>query len=431
MIRSIFLSSLGLCLLPACSAPRSGPPDGGGSGSGGMVASGSQTGTGASSSDGGMSTGGGSQNSGGATGEGGGASGGTSAGGSGAGAQNSGGSSAGGNTGGSGGSGETGGSSGSGSGGDGSGGGGNQGTTSGRCRSFDNGSGTTQPCYVGDDGVAYCIADDGSTTALSGIPGSAVNATGQNFTTAACAVNDSGAVYCGQYESMSEWIASGATQVSGSLNGQCALVGGAVQCSGVEGPDAPTLPSAVTQISCYYHGCCAATDDGKMYCWGDTAAFGETTTDPVEVPLPAGKNIVDLGPGQDHICALVDGGQVQCWGQDWNAQLGGLTSGGTNTSDGVTLVESGAVAVAAGQFHTCVAFEDGHVECTSANQTEGAGLDMGELSPVSGISTAVALSAGKHYSCALLADSSIKCWGRIGGGTTPVDVTGPAAAACD
>lgn len=299
---------------------------------------------------------------------------------------------------------------------------------SGFCKSFANGSGSTQPCYVGNDGVAYCIADDGTTTALSALPGTAVNATGQNFTTAACAVNDAGAIYCGQYGSMSSVVASGATQVSGSLTGWCALVDGAVKCSGVDGGDAPAVPGTVNQLGCFYHGCCAATTEGKMYCWGDTAALGTPGSAVKEVALPAGKKAIQLGPGQDHICVLLDGGQVQCWGQDWNKQLGGL---GESTTTGQTLAASGAIAVVGGQFHTCIAYDDGTVQCSSGGQSEGAGLDAGMLSPVTGITSAVALSAGKHYTCALLSEGDIKCWGRIGGGATPIDVTGPPAAACN
>ena len=310
-------------------------------------------------------------------------------------------------------------------------GGSGAGTSSPFCKSFDNGSGTTQPCYVGNDGAAHCIADDGSTTTLSEVSGSVINSSGKNFSTEACAVDAAGAVFCGQYGSMTEWLSSGASQVSGSLTGQCALVNGGVTCSGVEGPESPSIPGTVDQIRCFYHGCCAGTDEGKMYCWGDTAAVGGSGTDPVEIPLPDGKKLVQLGPGQDHLCALVEGGQVQCWGQDWNAQIGGTTNSSGNTTTGETLVASGAVAVAAGQFHTCVALSDGTVECVSASQSEGAGLDMGTLTLVSGVSSAVALSAGKHYTCALLADSSIQCWGRIGGGTTPIVVSGPPAASCD
>lgn len=304
------------------------------------------------------------------------------------------------------------------------------GGSEGFCATFANGSGTTQPCYVGEDGKAYCIADDGSTTALSGLPGTAINATGQNFTTAACAVNDQGAVHCGQYAQVgtgTAFVASGATQVSGSLNGQCALAGSTITCAGVD-VASPTLPSGTpVQLACYYHGCCALSDAGEMYCWGDTTAIGGTSTDVRAVNLPDGKKAIGMGPGQDHICALLEGGQVQCWGKDWNKQLGGL---GENSDAGQTLAASGAIGVAAGQFHTCIAYEDGHVECISTGQSEGAGLDMGTFTAVSNVTSAVAITAGKHYTCALESDRTVKCWGRIGGGTTPVTVTGPKVAAC-
>ena len=290
---------------------------------------------------------------------------------------------------------------------------------SGFCRSFANGSGSTQPCYVGDDGAAHCIADDASTTKIN-VSEEVVSASGQNFTTAACVVTTTGSVSCGQYASMTEEISSGATQVSGSQNGWCALVNGGLSCEGAQPPE---ITGTVDQIACFYAGCCAKTTEGSMYCWG-TQAIGSNQ----EVPLPAGKKAIQLGPGQDHICVLLDGGQVQCWGQDWNKQLGGL---GADSMSGKTLVESGATAVVGGQFHTCIAFEDGHVECSSQGQTEGAGLDAGSLKRVTGIDSAIALSAGKHYSCALLSDRSISCWGRIGSGTTPVSVSGPAVAACE
>jgi hypothetical protein len=126
------------------------------------------------------------------------------------------------------------------------------------------------------------------------------------------------------------------------------------------------------------------------------------------------------------MCAVFEGGKVQCWGQDWNAQLGGL---GASNDPGVTLVTSGATAVVGGQFHTCVLLATGSVQCTSSNQSEGAGLDKGKLTDV-GIADATALSAGKHYTCARLRSGSVKCWGNIAGGATPVDIAGLTTRAC-
>jgi alpha-tubulin suppressor-like RCC1 family protein len=267
------------------------------------------------------------------------------------------------------------------------------------------------------------------------VPGTIVNVSGAGFTDAACAVNDQGAVYCEHYGTVgtnTPVVESGALQVSGMQEGQCVLTTTGIICGG-KVTEPPVLPAgSPTEIACYYAGCCALNELGNMYCWGDTTAIGGMAGDSVRaVMLPSGKKAIGMGPGQDHICALLEGGQVQCWGADWNKQLGGL---GDNKTTGVTLVASGATAVVGGQFHTCVAFEDKHVECVSGEQSDGAGLNMGVLTAVSGVTDAIALAAGKHYSCALESTGTIKCWGAIGGSAmpeTPITITGPAAAACE
>lgn len=305
------------------------------------------------------------------------------------------------------------------------------------CRSFYNSSGGANPCYIGDDGRAHCIQTNGTTVTLSEVPGTVVSVTGWDYTTRACAVNDSGAVYCGDYGSMTEWIGSGATQVSGLANGQCAVVNGSVQCSSVSVPETvDTGDGNVTLLGCYSDGCCAATDAPALYCWGDTVEnFGVDSQEPYEVPLPEGKQVFQIGAGQVHVCALLEGGQVQCWGQDWNGQLGGL---GADSLTGKTLAPSGATGVAAGQFHTCVSLATGKVECAGSAGVHGAGQNSTTLAEVPGISTAIAITGGRYASCALLADLSIECWGDYGDAgqgnnetTTPIDITGTPAAPCD
>lgn len=148
--------------------------------------------------------------------------------------------------------------------------------------------------------------------------GTIVSVSGWDYTTRACAVNDSGAVYCGDYGSMTEWVASATTQVSGLANGQCAIVNGSVQCSSVSVPETVnTDDGSVTLLGCYSDGCCAATDAPALYCWGDTVEkFGVDSAEPHEVTLPFGKQVLQVGAGQVHVCALLEGGQVQCFGQD-------------------------------------------------------------------------------------------------------------------
>ncbi|WP_159397957.1 RCC1 domain-containing protein [Sorangium cellulosum] len=300
------------------------------------------------------------------------------------------------------------------------------------CAGLNNGSGTTIPCATTADGKAVCF---GSTTATTLKYDDGTDVTGvaqvsaKGFTEEACVLLETGAVHCGRHAQISRTpvVASGATMVSGGLNHACAIASGAIKCWGDGVPaDVTFSGEAPVQVACYYHGCCAVTDAGKLYCWGennggmhgtgDTAAH-TTPTSPRTVPGRA----IYAGPGQDHMCAVFEGGKVQCWGQDWNKQLGGL---GASSDPGVTLVDAGATAVVGGQFHVCVLLSSGQVQCSSGGQSEGAGLDMGRLTPVAGISNAVALSAGKHYTCARLADASVRCWGAISHGATPAAISG-------
>lgn len=306
-----------------------------------------------------------------------------------------------------------------------------------RCRSFISSSGASNPCYLGVDGQAHCIQNDGTTVTLSGVPGPLVSASGWDYTTRACVVTEGGAVHCGDYENPSEWISQGATQVSGMASGYCALVFGQVQCesTGALPETIETGGAEVTELGCFSAGCCAATGEGKFFCAGNTTdALGSTSLETVEVSVPEGKSVKQIAAGQAHLCALLSEGRVQCWGQDWNGQLGGL---GANTTTGMTLAASGAVSVASGQFHTCVAYDDGSVRCAGQSGVHGAGQNSLELVLVPGVTTAVAVTAGRYASCALLSDGSVVCWGDFGPGepgtnetTVPIPIQGEKAAIC-
>ncbi|KYF79247.1 hypothetical protein BE20_02210 [Sorangium cellulosum] len=193
------------------------------------------------------------------------------------------------------------------------------------------------------------------------------------------------------------------------------------------------------------------TADGKAVCFASTTPTtlkyegGEDVTGVVQV---SGRGFTEearvvLGTGAVHCgrhtmisrtpvvasgATMVFGGLNHACGQDWNGQLGGL---GASSDPGVTLVPSGAVAVVGGQFHTCVLLSSGQMQCSGQNQTEGAGLDKGQLTPVAGISNATAISAGKHYSCARLADATVRCWGSISHSATPAAISGVTTRSCD
>ncbi len=146
-----------------------------------------------------------------------------------------------------------------------------------------------------------------------------------------------------------------------------------------------------------------------------------------------------ISVGGSHTCAILANGSVKCWG--WNAfgQLGygdrsSRGDGPNEMGANLPTVDLGtgrtAVAIAAGQWHTCALLDNGTVKCWGYNfegelglgGTSNRGDDPGEMGnnlPTVNLGTgrtAVAISAGQTHNCAILDDRSLKCWGGgIGG----------------
>ncbi len=136
---------------------------------------------------------------------------------------------------------------------------------------------------------------------------------------------------------------------------------------------------------------CAIRDDGNVVCWGyggdGRLGYGNSTgvgDGGSGDPSVASAGTVDLGPGhtakaisagETHTCAILDDGTVRCWGYGANGQLGyGNTN---NVGDGLP----------------------GDPSVASAGPVDVGGH------------TAVAISAGNAHTCALLDNGSVRCWG--------------------
>lgn len=99
----------------------------------------------------------------------------------------------------------------------------------------------------------------------------------------------------------------------------------------------------------------------------------------------------------------------------------------------------GAIAITAGDAHTCVITSEGGVKCWGAAATvgDGAFLERDAPTDVLGLSSKVlAISAGGSYTCAQLDNGGVECWGvnTIGNGgnvpaglAKPVTLPGPAS----
>ncbi len=204
--------------------------------------------------------------------------------------------------------------------------------------------------------------------------------------------------------------------------------------------------SGITAVATGNDHTCALTSGGGVKCWGwnYVGELGDgTTTDsrtPVDVVGLSG-GVVALSGGGMHTCAVTGSGGVKCWGANWGGRLGdgttrhsmipvdvcaGGAAGCTGTLGDVT-------KVAAGESHTCALTSMGAVKCWGLNPYGqlGAGATTNQSTPVdvNGLqSGATALAAGNYHSCALVGNGRPKCWGsdrdgQLGLGTQFVRVT--------
>jgi hypothetical protein len=71
----------------------------------------------------------------------------------------------------------------------------------------------------------------------------------------------------------------------------------------------------------------ALLKDGRVMCWGNSAACGVSSmngTAPVAIGNldPPGKFPTAISAGSTHSCALMSDGSVRCWGSNYDGALG-------------------------------------------------------------------------------------------------------------
>jgi alpha-tubulin suppressor-like RCC1 family protein len=178
-----------------------------------------------------------------------------------------------------------------------------------------------------------------------------------------------------------------------------------------------------------YHTC-ALLDDGSVSCWGrnNFGQLGDGTDTLRNTPtqtssLGTDRTAVAISAGEGHTCAILDDGSVSCWGSNNGGRLGDGTTTDRNTPTPTSSLGTGrtAIAITVGEglgSHTCAILDDGSVSCWGYNTYGqlGDGTDTLRNTPTQTSSlgtdrTAVAISAGFRHTCAILDDGSVSCWG--------------------
>jgi len=208
--------------------------------------------------------------------------------------------------------------------------------------------------------------------------------------------------------------------------------------------DVSGLSSGVTAIAAGKDHTCALTQSGAVKCWGHNnyRQLGDGTYDNRSTLVDVSGlsfGITAIAAGTDHTCALTQSGAVKCWGRNDFGQLGDGTYDNRSTLVDVSGLSSGVTAIVAAEYHTCALTQSGAVKCWGRNNYGqiGDGTHNRSSTPVgvSGLNSGItAIAAGADHTCALTQSGAVKCWGRnthlqLGNGTynrsnTPVDVLG-------
>jgi alpha-tubulin suppressor-like RCC1 family protein len=225
-------------------------------------------------------------------------------------------------------------------------------------------------------------------------------------------------------------ITSLATGIHVSKTGRhaCAIVNGGVKCWGNNQASQLGIPfanddedvatfvtgigagsGATKVVSGNLHSCSLVS--GAVKCWGNNNLFqlgkGNDNTPELAPITIIASGATDLSTGGNYTCAVVSAA-LKCWG---NLTIYGTMKSPTIHPD----LTSNVVAVASGEFHTCVIMNTGSVRCFGAMDGGrlGNNLATGDSLTsvaVTGIAAATAIDASSSHTCAI-DGTAVKCWG--------------------
>jgi alpha-tubulin suppressor-like RCC1 family protein len=155
---------------------------------------------------------------------------------------------------------------------------------------------------------------------------------------------------------------------------------------------------------------------------GDVSRLTATAPTPIIID-----RAVTVASGRQHSCAITVNGNVRCWGRNGHGQLGDGTNTDQPTPTQVKNLTAKAIAISAGDEHTCIVTEDYQARCWGRNDHgqlgTGSIADRNVPQDINLNGDVIAISAAAAHTCALIRDGGVNCWGdnsfgQLGDGTT-------------
>ena len=177
--------------------------------------------------------------------------------------------------------------------------------------------------------------------------------------------------------------------------------------------------TAVSSVSAALDGdhSCALDSNGNVRCWGENTygQLGDGTTVPRSSPVFVAAGMSSVQAGATHSCALSIEGAVRCWGDNSRGQLGDGSNIQSNEPIQVVGLESGALALSVGSWHSCAVTSERSVVCWGSNSgsqlgnnsTADSNVPVSAFAPIAMASVA----AGRNHSCAISTGGAVLCWG--------------------